>query len=96
MSARQGDEGRFASSLTFARDTPLDREAFLSPIIYPLRQLRSPVVRLDSRRIVQRHANAMLLAHWFREEAGELERVKAGDFFGFPQGLTLPPADRPP
>jgi hypothetical protein len=94
---RAGRRGQgFASSLTFARDTPLDREAFLNPVSYLRRHLRSPVVRLDSRRIVQRHANALLLAQWFREASGELKRVKAGDFLGFPQGLTLAPLERPP
>jgi DEAD/DEAH box helicase domain-containing protein len=94
---RAGRRGQgFASSLTFARDTPLDREAFLDPITYLRRQLRSPLVKLDSSRIVQRHANALLLAQWFRDASGELRRVKSGDFLGFPQGLTLPPADRPP
>ena len=94
---RAGRRGQgFASSLTFARDTPLDREAFLNPVTYLRRQLRPPIVKLDSRRIVQRHANALLLAQWFKDASGELKRVKAGDFLGYPQGLTLPPVDRPP
>ena len=94
---RAGRRGQgFASSLTFARDTPLDREAFVDPVTYLRRQLRTPVVKLDSRRIVQRHANALLLAQWFRDASGALNRVKAGDFFGFPQGLTLPPVEQPP
>lgn len=94
---RAGRRGQsFASSLTFARNTPLDREAFLDPVRYLQTGLRSPRVKLDSKRIVQRHANALLLAQWFREAAGELNRVKAGDFFGFPQSLTFDLPEEPP
>ncbi len=94
---RAGRRGQgFASSLTFARNTPLDREAFLDPVAYLGTKLRSPKVQLESRRIVQRHVNALLLARWFREASGELTRVKAGDFLGYPQGLTLDPPVDPP
>ncbi len=94
---RAGRRGQgFASSLTFARNTPLDREAFLDPVAYLGTKLRSPKVQLESRRIVQRHVNALLLARWFREASGELTRVKAGDFLGFSQGLTLDPPMDPP
>ena len=93
---RVGRAGRraqsYASSLTFARDMPLDREAFRSPVTYLGRQLRAPSIRLDSDRIVQRHVNALLLATWLREADGQLTRIRAGDFFGFAQedGLHLP------
>jgi len=94
---RAGRRGQsFASSLTFARDTPLDREAFRDPVRYLVRNLRAPRVTLDSRRIVQRHVNALLLARWFREARGELTRVKAGAFFGFPLSLAEEPQAEPP
>lgn len=87
---RAGRRGQgFASSLTFARNTPLEREAFRDPAGYLVRKLRAPKVKLDSARIVQRHVNALLLARWFAEAAGELTKARAGDFFGFPQGLGL-------
>lgn len=86
---RVGRAGRraqsYASSLTFARDQPLDREAFKSPVSYLARQMRAPSVKLDSDRIVQRHVNALLLATWLREAEGQLTRIRAGDFFGFAQ-----------
>jgi len=88
---RVGRAGRrrqgFASSLTLARDTPLDRETFRSPVDYLKRDLRAPQVKLDASRIVQRHVNALLLAQWFAEAKGELLKIKAGTFFGFPDNL---------
>jgi ATP-dependent helicase YprA (DUF1998 family) len=86
---RVGRAGRrrqgFASSLTYTRDTPLDREAFRDPVGYLSRQTRAPQVRLDSRRIVQRHVNALLLARWFGRAGGEALKTRVGDFFGCPE-----------
>ena len=93
---RVGRAGRraqsYASSLTFARDLPLDREAFRAPVTYLARQMRAPSVKLDSDRIVQRHVNALLLATWLRVAGGQLIRIRAGDFFSFAQedGLHMP------
>lgn len=85
---RVGRAGRrrqgFASSLTYTRDTPLDRETFRDPVGYLARQTRAPKVRLDSRRIVQRHINALLLARWFATSGGEALKTRAGEFFGCP------------
>ena len=93
---RVGRAGRrrqgFASSLTYTRDTPLDREAFRTPEAYLARQTRAPRVKLDSRRIVQRHVNALLLARWFASEGGEALKTRTGDFFGCPGVIG---ADRP-
>ena len=87
---RAGRRGQpFTSSLTYARDTPLDREAFASPVDYLNRTLSAPMVKLDSARVVQRHANALLLARWFAQAGGELNRMKAGAFYGCPESLTL-------
>jgi ATP-dependent helicase YprA (DUF1998 family) len=94
---RAGRRGQgFASSLTFARDTPLDRETFRDPPTYLRREISAPRVKLDSSRIVQRHVNALLLARWFAEAQGELTRARAGTFFGFPKGLGLEPDENPP
>jgi len=88
---RVGRAGRrrqgFASSLTFCRDTPLDREAFRDPIAYLKRQTFVPGVRLDSQRIVQRHINALLLARWFADAGGEAMKSSVGDFFGCPEAV---------
>lgn len=88
---RVGRAGRrrqgFASSLTYTRSTPLDREAFHDPLVYLARQTRVPQVRLDSRRIVQRHVNALLLARWFASAGGEAMKTRVGDFFGCPPVL---------
>lgn len=80
---RAGRRGQgFSTSLTIARNTPLDLETFADPAGYLRRKLASPRVSLDSDRIAQRHANAYLLAQWFREVDGEFARTKTGDFFG--------------
>lgn len=94
---RAGRRGQsFSSSLTLARDTPLDRETFRDPVRYLRRELRAPKVTLDSARIVQRHVNAMLLAAWLRQAEGQLTRIKVGDFYGFPQKLDIEPDEDPP
>lgn len=97
---RVGRAGRrkqgFATSLTYTRDTPLDREAFRDPETYLNRETRAPQVRLDSRRIVQRHVNALLLARWFASEGGEALKAQTGDFFGCPEGLGAERPERPP
>lgn len=89
---RMGRAGRrgqgFATALTFARDMPLDREAFRDPLLYLDRKTFAPRVRLDSRRIVQRHVNALALARWFASAQGEVMRARVGDFFGCPEGLA--------
>ncbi|GJE42190.1 ATP-dependent RNA helicase RhlE [Methylobacterium soli] len=90
---RAGRRGQgFAASLTYARDTPLDREAFSDPTAYLARKIEAPKVTLDSRRIVQRHVNALLLATWFKQAGGEVLKTTAGDFFGCPPvvGATRP------
>lgn len=86
---RAGRRGQsFSTSLTLARNTPLDREAFRRPVDYLKRELRAPLVKLDSNRIVQRHVNALLLARWFAEADGQLAKTKTGDFFGCPGDLS--------
>jgi DEAD/DEAH box helicase domain-containing protein len=80
---RAGRRGQsFSFSMTLARDTALDREAFSDPVHYLERQVRAPKVSLDSVRIVQRHCNALLLGIWLREADGQLTKLKAGPFFG--------------
>ncbi|MEG3147613.1 DEAD/DEAH box helicase [Sphingomonas sp. RT2P30] len=94
---RAGRRGQcFSFSLTLARDTPLDRETFRDPVHYLNRGLRAPKVTMDSARIVQRHVNALLLAAWLRAAEGQLTRIKVGDFYGFPQGLSMPADEDPP
>lgn len=85
---RAGRRGQaFATALTYARDTPLDREAFRDPAGYLSRRIEAPKVTLDSRRIVQRHATALLLAAWFAQAGGEALKARAGEFFGCPPGI---------
>lgn len=80
---RAGRRGQgFAMALTYVRPTPLDRETFRDPVGYLSRRIEAPKVTLDSKRIVQRHVNALLLAEWFRQAHGEALRTKIGEFFG--------------
>lgn len=85
---RAGRRGQgWASALTYTRDTPLDREAFGDPVTYLTKPTRAPRVKLDSRRIVQRHVNALLLARWFASAGGEAMKTEAGVFFGCPPDI---------
>lgn len=91
---RAGRRGQgYAMSLTYTRDTPLDREAFRDPVRYLLRPILAPRVKLDSRRIVQRHVNALLLARWFAGLGGEAMKTEAGTFFGCPPLAGAPPVE---
>ncbi|WP_449410484.1 DEAD/DEAH box helicase [Methylobacterium komagatae] len=82
---RAGRRGQgLSTALTYARDTPLDRETFRDPTAYLGRRIEAPKVTLDSRRIVQRHVNALLLAAWFRGAQGQVLKTRTGDFFGCP------------
>lgn len=94
---RAGRRGQsFSTALTYARDTPLDRETFRDPLAYLARRIEAPRVSLDSRRIAQRHVNALLLAYWFGEAKGEALKAKAGDFFGCPPGVGAKREDSAP
>lgn len=97
---RVGRAGRrrqgFAASLTYTRDSALDREAFRDPVLYLGRSTRAPRIKLDSRRIVQRHVNALLLARWFAGAGGEAMKTEVGAFFGLPAAIGAVPIDNAP
>lgn len=67
---RAGRAGRRADGssivVTFCHPRPFDRAVFLNFENYMQRQLRSPKVFLDRKRIVMRHVQAFLLATFFR------------------------------
>lgn len=85
---RAGRRGQgFALALTYARPSPLDRETFRDPVGYLNRRIEAPKVTLDSKRIVQRHVNALLLAGWFKSAGGEALKTNVGDFFGCPAAI---------
>nr|WP_246748148.1 DEAD/DEAH box helicase [Methylobacterium sp. SD274] len=94
---RAGRRGQgLSTALTYARDTPLDCETFRDPAAYLGRRIEAPKVTLDSRRIVQRHVNALLLAAWFREAQGQMLKTRAGDFFGCPPTVPAGRVQDPP
>lgn len=88
---RAGRRGQaMATSFTFCKDRPLDREVFADPLRFLRRTMAAPRVALDSRTIVQRHVNAFLLSTFVRQQQGETFGAKAGAFFGFgPTGEEL-------
>jgi ATP-dependent helicase YprA (DUF1998 family) len=94
---RAGRRGQgFATSLTLARDTALDRQTFAKPSEYLAQELAAPRVSLDSPRIVQRHVNALALARWLASEGGELMKLEAGTFFGLPAAAGAERPDESP
>lgn len=98
---RAGRAGRRAEGtslvLTFARPRPFDQAVFEEPD-KPFRdRIVPPSVALDSRRIVQRHVNAYLLAEFFhvhsahadaRDPMSSLRNV--GEFFDRPLAAVFP------
>jgi hypothetical protein len=90
---RAGRRGQpLALGLTFAKERPLDQEAFRNPEKYLQNEVRAPRVALDSRPLVQRHVNALLLGHWLKVQ-GVDDRMKmtVGAFFS---GSDDPPCNR--
>ncbi|TBB97199.1 DEAD/DEAH box helicase [Rhizobium ruizarguesonis] len=82
---RAGRRGQPLSlAFTFAKDRPLDREAFRDPAAFLARSIAAPRVALDSRPIVQRHVNAFLFSRFLNLNSGNPMKMEAGDFFGFP------------
>ena len=95
---RAGRAGRRADGssvvVTFCHPRPFDREVFRRFDQYLTRELRSPKVFLDRKRIVIRHAQAFLLGNFFRMIYPPERHVGAmrafgnmGDFCG----VILPP-----
>ncbi|CCF21881.1 conserved protein of unknown function [Pseudorhizobium banfieldiae] len=82
---RAGRRGQPLSlAFTFAKDRPLDREAFRDPVAFLSRSIAAPRVALDSRPIVQRHVNALLFGRFLNLNSGNPLSMETGDFFGFP------------
>ena len=83
---RAGRAGRRAdgSSIvaTFCHPHPFDREVFLHFDRYLDRQLRSPKVFLDRKRIAIRHSHAFLLGNFFRDIYPPNTHVGAMQAFG--------------
>lgn len=76
-----------ALAFTYCKDTPIEWEAFRTPVRFLSRAVAAPRVSLDSGSLVQRHVNALLLAAFVREQKGDTTTTKAGAFYGFPADL---------
>lgn len=94
---RIGRAGRrrepWAFGLTFCRDLPLDRQAFLAPGDFLSRQIAAPKVWFDSAPLVQRHVNATLLALWLGERGGTNVKASTGSFLGAQEADATPMSD---
>ncbi len=85
-----------ALAFTYCKDTPIEWEAFRTPVRFLSRALAAPRVSLDSGPLVQRHVNALLLAAFVREQNGDTTTTKAGAFYGFPADLRTERLPDPP
>lgn len=96
---RAGRRGQPLSlAFTFAKDRPLDREAFRNPVAFLSRSIAAPRVALDSRPIVQRHVNAFLFGRFLNLNSGNPMSMETGDFFGFsaaPNSVRMTKDTRP-
>ena len=85
-----------ALGFTICKDNPHDRNVFADPM-WPFKtHVPSPHVTLDSTRIVERHINSMILAHFFRHVMTVTQKqttvLNCGWFFHNEMG-DLTPAD---
>jgi hypothetical protein len=85
-----------ALAFTYCKDTPLEWEAFRTPVRFLSRAVAAPRVSLDSAPLVQRHVNALLLAAFVREQKGDTTTTKSGAFYGFPADLRTERLTDPP
>ncbi|PWR17912.1 DEAD/DEAH box helicase [Zavarzinia aquatilis] len=85
-----------AMAFTYCRDNPIEWEAFREPLRFLGRAVAAPRVSLDSAPLVQRHANALLLAAFVRGQNGDATTTKAGAFYGFPADLRKERLPDPP
>lgn len=85
-----------ALAFTYCKDTPIEWEAFRTPVRFLSRAVAAPRVSLDSGPLVQRHANALLLAAFVREQNGDTTTTKSGAFYGFPADLRTERLPDPP
>lgn len=85
-----------ALAFTYCKDTPIEWEAFRTPVRFLSRAVAAPRVSLDSGPLVQRHVNALLLAAFVREQNGDTTTTKAGAFYGFPADLRTERLPDPP
>jgi len=85
-----------ALAFTYCKDTPIEWEAFRTPVRFLSRAVAAPRVSLDSGPLVQRHVNALLLAAFVREQNGDTTTTKAGAFYGFPADLRTERLPNPP
>ncbi len=77
-----------ALAFTYCKDTPIEWEAFRTPVRFLSRAVAAPRVSLDSGPLVQRHVNALLLAAFVREQNGDTTTTKAGGILRVPGGLA--------
>lgn len=86
---RAGRSGRRNESrslvLTICKDNPLDQAVFRNPLWAFKTRLKNPYVTLNSKTIVQRHANSLILTYWLNEvlqpQNTESIKLQCGWFF---------------
>lgn len=81
---RVGRAGRRREALsvafTYCPDTPIGWQAFNQPGAPLAQPLAPPRVAMDSHSLVQRHVNALLLAHFLHGRAADAPRMTMGQF----------------
>ncbi|MBY0336618.1 MAG: DEAD/DEAH box helicase [Acetobacteraceae bacterium] len=76
---RRGEE--LAVAFTYCNDAPLGWHAFDDPRRFLQARIEPPRVALDSRVLVQRHVNALLLGRFLRTKGVEALKLQSGAFF---------------
>lgn len=90
---RAGRRGELrALVFTVCKDNPLDRAVFADPTWLFRESIPTPYVSLDSKRIVERHVNSLLLAHFLRsvDLGADAIKLRCGWFFYNETGDAAP------
>ncbi len=95
---RAGRAGRRQESralaFTLCKDNPHERAVFNKPLWPFVTQIKSPYITLNSRKIVQRHINSLLLGFFLKQvlpiTQEQTTRLQCGWFFLSSEGLHSP------
>lgn len=91
---RAGRRGELVSTtLTVCPGVPHSETVFRTPLWPFVTAVRTPYVSLDSRRLVQRHVNAMALRSFLQAAPGSATTLTAGWFFGSVGAAGTAPVD---
>lgn len=70
-----------ALALTFCPQTPIGEHIWKKPDYPIVHPTSTPLLRMESRRLIQRHVNALIFAHFVAQTGGMRVKTQLGEFF---------------